>query len=184
MKNPIPEYQPALAKKLNRVAILISAIVLIVIASLRQIHIESTLDFRWLAAFHSSINGLTAIGLLIAYYFIKRKNIRWHKRIMILNIGLSTLFLLSYIIYHVTSPEIKYCHPGNIRTVYLILLASHIILAAFILPIILFTFIRAYTGQIALHKSMARWSFPLWLYIAITGPILYLMLKSCLDVTQ
>ncbi|MEP7320610.1 MAG: DUF420 domain-containing protein [Saprospiraceae bacterium] len=178
--NPIPSYQPQLAKKLNRVALIISLIVLLVIASLRRIHIETSVDFRWLATFHSSVNAFTAIGLLIAYYLIKQKNILWHKRVMIINMCMSVVFLVSYIVYHITTPETPYCHQGNIRPVYFLLLISHIVLAAIILPIVLFTFIRAYTGQIALHRSMARWAFPLWLYIAITGPILYLMLKSCM----
>ena len=180
MNGSIPSYQPNLAKSLNRVAVIVSVIVLLIIASLRQIHINTEINFKWLAGFHSMVNGITALGLIIAYYLIRNKNIVWHKRVMIVNMCLSVLFLVSYIVYHITTPETKYCHPGTIRVVYLSILTSHIILAAVILPVILFTFIRAYTGQIALHRSMARWSFPLWLYIAVTGPVLYLMLKSCM----
>lgn len=180
MKGSIPSYQPALAKSLNRVAVVVSIIVLLIIASLRRIHIDTDLNFKWLAGFHSAVNGITAIGLIIAYCLIKFKNIVWHKRVMIINICLSCLFLVSYIVYHVTTPETRYCYQGTMRTVYLFILATHIVLAAILLPVILFTFIRAYTGQITLHRSMARWSFPLWLYIAVTGPILYLMLKSCM----
>jgi putative membrane protein len=180
MDNIIPKYQPQLAKRLNRIALIVSIIVILVVASLRRLHVDTSIDFSWLAAFHSTLNAITAIGLLLAYYFIKNNNILWHKRLMIANMIFSGLFLLSYIVYHLTTPETKYCHEGGIRYFYLILLATHIILAAVILPVILYTFIRAYTGQIELHKKMAKWAFPLWLYIAITGPVIYLMLRSCM----
>ena len=109
------------------------------------------------------------------------KDISKHKAWMIANMIFSALFLLSYIVYHLTTPETRYCHEGMIRILYFILLISHVVLAAIILPIILFTFLRAYTGQIELHRKMAKWAFPIWLYIAITGPVLYLMLRNCFE---
>lgn len=179
-KSPVPAYNPALAKKLNRIAIVFSVMVVLVVASLRRFHIETTVDFRFLAPLHSSLNALTAFGLLLAYYFIKQKKILWHKRTMILNMILSGLFLLSYIIYHLTTPETRYCHEGYIRYVYFFILITHVILASLILPAVLFTFIRAFTGQIEKHQKLARWTFPVWVYIAVTGPLAYLMLRSCM----
>lgn len=179
-KSPIPAFNPALAKKLNRIAIVFSVIVVLVVASLRRFHIDTTVDFRFLAPLHSSLNALTAIGLLLAYFFIKQKKILWHKRTMILNMILSGLFLVSYIIYHLTTPETRYCHEGNIRYVYFFILITHVILASLILPVVLFTFIRAFTGQIEKHRQLARWTFPVWVYIAVTGPLAYLMLRSCM----
>ena len=113
-----------------------------------------------------------------------------HRTAMMIAFGLSALFLLSYVAYHFTSPEIKFgdsnldgivdvaeaAAVGSTRTAYLILLITHITLAGLILPFILFTFIRAYTGQVERHRKMARWVFPLWLYVAVTGPICYWML--------
>lgn len=181
MNNSIPVLNLDLYKKLKPVAIVFSIIVLIIVASLRKIHVNTEISFRWLAAFHSGMNALTAIGLCIAYYFIKyKKDIGNHKRWMILNMIFSGIFLISYIVYHITTPETKYCGEGILRNIYFILLISHIILAAVIMPIILFTFLRAYTGQIALHKNTARWAFPVWLYIAVSGPVLYLMLMPCM----
>ncbi|MDZ4708999.1 MAG: DUF420 domain-containing protein [Saprospiraceae bacterium] len=176
----IPEYNPRLAKSLNRIAIVFSIIVVLIVASLRKWHIETNFDFRFLAPFHSSLNAITGMGLLLGYYFIRVKNILWHKRIMIFNMCLSGLFLVSYVVYHLTTPETHYCHEGNIRMVYFFILITHVVLATFILPLVLFTFIRAYTGQIILHRKLARWAFPIWLYVAFTGPLAYLMLRSCM----
>ena len=179
-KSPVPAFNPALAKKLNRLAIVFSVIVVLVVASLRRFHIDTAVDFRFLAPLHSSLNALTALGLMLAYYFVKQQKILWHKRIMILNMVLSGLFLISYIIYHLTTPETRYCHVGNIRYVYFFILITHVILASLILPVVLFTFIRAFTGQIEKHRALARWTFPVWLYIALSGPLAYLMLRSCM----
>ena len=113
-----------------------------------------------------------------------------HRKMIYIAFGLSLLFLLSYVTYHITMPETIFgdmdhdgiltdaekLAAGGTRMVYLILLGTHILLAGLILPFILFTFIRAYTNQIAKHRKMARWVFPFWLYVAITGPACYLML--------
>ncbi len=179
--NNIPALNESLYKRLRPIALVFSIIVILMVASLRSIHWETNISFIWLAGFHSTVNAITAIGLILAYYFIKiKKDIKRHKQLMILNIILSGVFLLSYVVYHITTPETKYCFEGNIRYLYFVLLATHIILAAIIMPVVIFTFLRAYTGFIPLHKKMARWAFPVWLYVAITGPILYLMLRPCM----
>lgn len=113
-----------------------------------------------------------------------------HRNAMYLAIGLSALFLLSYVAYHFTTPETVFgdmnhdgivdaaelAAVGSMRTAYLVLLLSHITLAGLIFPFILFTFIRAYTGQFEKHRKMAKWVWPIWFYVAVTGPIVYLML--------
>lgn len=181
-----------LAKKLNRIAWVVTATVLLLVGLMRKVKIElpEGLDFSFLPPFHASVNALTAVVLLVAFYFIKQKNITAHRKAIYVAMGLSVLFLLSYVAYHFTSPEIKFgdinldgivdpseaAQVGGTRTVYLLLLITHISLAGLILPFILFTFIRAYTGQIDKHRRMAKWVFPLWLYVAVTGPICYLML--------
>ncbi len=170
-----------LAKKLNRLAWVVTIVVLLLVGLMRRVKIPlpDGWDFGFLPPVHATLNALTAVVLIIAYYFIRRKQVENHRRAIYVAMGLSVLFLLSYVTYHFTTPETLYCGEGNIRILYFILLITHIVLAALILPFILFTFIRAYTGQIERHRKMARWVFPLWLYVAITGPICYLMLMPC-----
>ncbi|MFT4758610.1 MAG: putative membrane protein [Paraglaciecola sp.] len=179
-----------LAKKLNIAAWIVSAVVLALVVAMRKISLDFGIDFTFLPPLYSILNALTAVFLMSGLYQIKQKNIANHQRLMNVAVILSALFLLCYVLYHITTPETKYgdvnydgvvdeaelLELGGMRTVYLILLITHIVLAAVILPFILFTYIRAYTNQIVKHRKMARWVFPFWLYVAVTGPILYLML--------
>lgn len=170
-----------LAKKMNRIAWVLTVVVLLLVGLMRRVKISlpEGWDFSFLPPFHASVNALTAVVLLIAYYFIRKKEVEKHRKAIYVAMGLSVLFLLSYVTYHFTTPDTLYCGEGNIRIAYFALLITHVILAALILPFILFTFIRAYTGQIERHRKMAKWVFPLWLYVAVTGPICYLMLMPC-----
>lgn len=181
-----------LAKQMNTAAWVVTGAVLLLVGLMRRVKIPipEGWDFSFLPPFHATLNALTAVVLLAAFYFIKQKNIQAHRRSIYVALGLSVLFLLSYVAYHFTTPETIFgdanhdgslspeelAAAGSARTWYLVLLLSHIVLAALILPFILFTFIRAYTGQVERHRRMARWVFPIWLYVAITGPIAYYML--------
>jgi len=171
----------ALEKKLNKFAWLLTAVVLILIGLMRrpEFKIKTDIDFTFLPAFHAGVNALTAIVLVIALIFIKQKNIKAHRYSIYTAMVLSVVFLLSYVTYHFTSEEVRYCFEGTSKTIYLLLLISHIVLAGVSLPLILLTFIRAYTGQYDRHRKMARWVFPMWLYVAITGPVCYMMLRPC-----
>jgi len=144
-----------------------------------EFKIATDIDFSFLPPFHASVNAMTAIVLMAALYFIKQKNIVAHQRAIYTALGLSALFLLSYVVYHFTTEETRYCFDGGIRKIYFFLLITHVVLAGGILPFILLTFVRGYTGQYERHKKMARWVYPLWLYVAFTGPICYLMLRPC-----
>ena len=182
-----------LEKKLNVAAWIITVVVLGLVGMMRRIKITMPegLDLGFLPPFHATLNALTAVVLLIAFYYIKQKKVQQHRNAIYVAIVLSVLFLLSYVAYHFTTPETLFGdinHDGvldelekaavaGIRPFYLVLLLSHIALAAGIFPFILFTFIRAYTNQIERHRKMARWVFPLWLSVAITGPICYFMLS-------
>lgn len=166
----------ALAKKLNRIAWIVSAVLVLFIGAMRRIKIDTDIDFSFLPPFHASVNALTAVVLLIAFYYIKQKNITAHRNAIYLAFALSVVFLLSYVLYHITSEPTLYGGEGTMRYIYFFLLITHVVLAAVILPFTLFTFIRAYTGQIERHRKMAKWVYPLWLYVAVTGPICYLML--------
>ncbi len=170
----------SLVKKLDRIAVVITIVVIGVVVALREIPPVSgdvfPFDIHILPALHAMLNSMTAVALLAAVYFIKQKNVKLHQRSIYVAMGLSALFLISYITYHFATEPTKFGGEGTIKLIYLILLLTHIVSAAIILPFILFTFIRGYTMQIAAHKRIAKWTFPIWLYVAITGPICYLML--------
>ena len=167
-----------LAKRLELFAWIISAIVLILVGMMRQVEkIDIGTELTFLPAFHAILNSLAAVCLTIAYFFIRKKNVQMHRRFIYGAISLSVLFLLSYVLYHFTHDETRFGGEGLIRMVYLVLLLTHIALAAISFPFILFTFIRGYTGQYQRHRKMAKWIFPIWLYVTITGPICYLMLR-------
>ena len=170
---------PSLAKKMDRWAYLVSIIVFICVLMMRRVKIDLGVDFSFLPPFHASLNAITALILIVALYFVKNNQIEAHRKAMTLALGFSFIFLCSYVLYHFTTPETRYCGEGNIRIVYFVLLISHIILAAIVLPLILLTFIRGYTGLVARHKRLAKWVFPIWLYVAISGPVVYLMLRPC-----
>jgi putative membrane protein len=165
-----------LEKKLNTVAYIVSAVVLLLVGMMRRYKIDLGVDFSFLPPFHATLNALTAVILLVALYFIKNGQVANHRKAIYLAMVTSGLFLLSYVLYHFTTPETKYGGTGVLRMVYFFLLLTHIFLAAISLPFILLTFNQAYTDQYERHRKMARWVFPIWLYVAITGPICYLML--------
>lgn len=166
-----------LAKKLNRAAIVLSGVVVLLVALMGRYKIDTDIDFSFLPPLYSTMNALAAVSLLFSFYFIKNKNVAAHKKANFTALTLSILFLLGYVLYHITTPSTSYGGEGTMKYIYFFLLISHIILATVTLPFILFTFIRAYTGQIEKHRKMAKWVFPLWLYVAVTGPVVYLMLR-------
>lgn len=168
-----------LEKKLNRYAWVVSFVVFLLVVMTRRFKIDTDIDFSFLPPFYSIVNGLSAILLIAALWAIKRGMGDLHRRLINICMVLGALFLLSYVLYHITTEETLYCGVGAIRYVYFFFLITHIILAGVILPFILFTYIRAYTNQFDRHKAMARWVFPFWLYVALTGPIIYLMLMPC-----
>ena len=177
LNSPKPNLK--LASKLNKWAWVISGAIFLVVVFMRRIKIDTDIDFTFLPPIYSALNGLTALVLVAAFYLIKNGRIVQHRNAMTAAMILSMLFLFGYVIYHITTPETLFCKEGNIRYVYFFLLITHIILAAVILPFILFTYIRAFTHQFDKHVKMAKWVFPLWLYVAITGPVLYMMLHPC-----
>jgi putative membrane protein len=144
----------------------------------------------YLPKLNALLNGTCSVLLLISLYFIKQKNITMHKRINILTFCLSSLFLVSYILFHYLNPETKFgdlngdgilspeemAAVGSVRTIYLIILTSHIILAAGVLPLILLSFYRGLQMQVEKHKKLVRWTFPIWLYVTVTGVIVYFMI--------
>jgi putative membrane protein len=133
--------------------------------------------FAFLPALNALLNGLSAVALLIGYTFIRARRIAAHRAAMMTAFGFSTLFLVSYIFHHALHGDVRYPAHAALRSIYLPLLASHILLAIVALPLILVTFFFSLTGRISQHRKVARWTFPLWLYVSITGVITYAMLR-------
>ena len=169
----------ALAKKLNLAVYAISFAVLLLVGMMRQIKIPLPegyhLDF--LPAVHAGLNSAVALLLVSALVAIKKGSVPTHKLCINLAMLCSAAFLLCYVAYHFTTPETKYGGEGLSWYVYIILLASHIVLAAVSFPFILYTWVLGYTNQFARHRKFAKYVFPIWLYVAITGPVCYLMLR-------
>jgi len=126
---------------------------------------------------HAIINAICSILLVLSLRAIKQKKIELHKKINITAFALSALFLISYVTYHFFVPETKFGGEGGIRTVYYIILVSHIILAALVLPLILISFWYGLQNKIVQHKKITRFSYPIWLYVTITGVVVYLMIS-------
>jgi putative membrane protein len=137
----------------------------------------SSTQYAFLPALNAILNGLAAISLLVGYTFIRARRIRQHRAAMITAFIFSSLFLVSYILHHALHGDIRYPAQAAFRTFYLWLLASHIILAIVALPLILVTFFFSLSGRIPQHRKVARWTFPLWLYVSVTGVITYVMLR-------
>jgi putative membrane protein len=134
-------------------------------------------QYAFLPALNALLNGLSATALLIGYTFIRARRIQPHRAAMITAFGFSTLFLVSYILHHTLHGDVRYPAHAALRSVYLPLLASHIILAVVALPLVLVTFFFSLSGRIPQHRKVARWTFPLWLYVSVTGVVTYMMLR-------
>ena len=135
-------------------------------------------NFAFLSAVNAFFNGISALFLLQGFLFIKRKKIKAHKICMTVAFISSTIFLCSYVVYHYFHGSIPYVGQGIVKYVYFFILITHIILSVIVLPIILFTFYFALKQRYSLHKKIAKYTFPIWLYVSITGIIIYFMLKS------
>lgn len=129
-----------------------------------------------LPAVNALLNSLTAVALLVGFYFIRQKNVLAHRAAMLTAFGLGGLFLVSYVAYHSQVESTHYLGTGAMRYVYFGLLLTHISLAAVTVGLVLFTLYFALTGQYAKHRRIARWTFPIWLYVSVTGVIVYFMI--------
>jgi len=166
-------------KNLNRIAWVITVIIWLLVGAMRRYKFDIDADLSFLAGLNALFNTGVTIALLSAFYFIKQKRIEAHRRSIYVAMILSAGFLLSYVGYHFTTEEIPFCKEGTLRLIYYFILFSHIILAGLSLPFILLTFIRGYMGDYMTHRKMAKWVFPIWLYVAATGPIVYFFLLPC-----
>jgi putative membrane protein len=131
----------------------------------------------FLPALNAIMNGICSLLLLLSLYFIKRKQIAIHKKLNIAAFTLSSLFLVSYIIFHSTGIKTTYGATGAIRYIYYSILITHIILAALVLPLVLMSFQSGLQMQVQKHRKLVRWTYPIWLYVTVTGVIVYLMIS-------
>lgn len=175
---------------LRKWIIAVSIVIPIAVAALFGIKIEGV-DFSFLPPIYATINGITAILLLLALYFIKNGKVQLHQKTIQVALGLSVLFLLCYVAYHMTSDSTKYgdvnhnkivsekeaLAVASTRLMYIILLFSHILLSIAVIPLVLFTYLHAWEGNYQKHKKWAKFAFPIWLYVAVTGVVVYLMIS-------
>ncbi len=169
--------QTAEEKKYNKWIVILSIVIPVVVAVLFGVKIPNVEPMRFLPPIYASINGLTALVLVIAFLAIKNKKIKLHEGLMKFAIILSVSFLFMYIAYHMTSDSTKFGGEGNIKYVYYFVLLTHIVLSIIIIPFVLITYVRAITKNFERHKKIARVTFPLWLYVAVSGVIVYLMIS-------
>ncbi|MEZ0450265.1 DUF420 domain-containing protein [Sphingobacterium thalpophilum] len=168
-------------KKYSKWIWLLSIVIPLVVAILFSVNLQklgyNVKPLTFLPPIYATINGITAILLVWAVAAIKNGNKSLHERLVKVCIGCSLAFLAMYVAYHMTSIETKYGGEGILRPIYFFILISHILLSIIIIPFVLFTFVRGISGSYARHKKLARITYPMWLYVAVTGVIVYLMIS-------
>ncbi len=178
-------------RSITIVSIVVFVLVIILNRKLIPVTISTPSYIYFFPKLNAIINGTCTVLLLLSLYFIKQKNIAAHKKINILTFGLSALFLISYVVFHYFAPETKFGDldnngivsdqekvvAGNLRYVYYVVLITHIVLAAAVLPLILLSFFRGLKMQVERHKKLVRWSYPIWLYVTSSGVVVYLMIS-------
>jgi putative membrane protein len=163
-------------KKYRKLIIVLSVVIPLAVAALFGIKIPGY-DFSFLPPIYASINGLTALLLIAALIAIKNGNVALHKKIMTACLMFSATFLVLYVLYHITSESTPFGGEGAIRNVYFFILISHIILSIAIIPLVLFTYVKALAERFDQHRKLAKITWPIWFYVALTGVIVYVMIS-------
>ncbi|MDH3698562.1 MAG: DUF420 domain-containing protein [Flavobacteriaceae bacterium] len=163
--------------RVNRLINVVSIIIPVVVAALFGIKIPDVEPLTFLPPIYASINAATAVLLLFAVWAIKNKHPSLHQKLMTSCVILSGLFLLMYVAYHMTSESTSYGGEGILRPLYFFILVSHILLSIAVVPLVLKTYARGYLKQFDKHKKLAKITFPIWLYVAISGVVVYLMIS-------
>lgn len=164
-------------KKYNKWVVLLSIAIPLVVAVLFGVKIPNVEPLTFLPPIYATINALTALILVLAFNAIRKKNIKLHKTLMTTAIVLSCIFLVMYVAYHMTSDSTKYGGEGALKYIYYFILITHIILSIVVIPFVLITYVRAITNNIERHKKIAKITFPLWFYVAISGVLVYIMIS-------
>jgi putative membrane protein len=164
-------------KKYNKLIVVLSVAIPLVVAALFGIKIPNVEPLTFLPPIYASINAFTAVILVIAFWAITNKKIKLHQRLMQTAIICSVLFLVMYVAYHMTSDSTKYGGEGVLKYVYYTILITHIVLSVVVIPFVLITYVRAMTQNFVMHKKIARITFPIWLYVAVSGVLVYIMIS-------
>jgi putative membrane protein len=164
-------------KKAKRAINGVSVLIPIVVAVLFGVRIPNVEALSFLPPIYATINGVTAVLLIAALWAIKNGKRSLHNTLMNVAIACSLAFLVMYVAYHMTSDSTPYGGEGFMRGVYFFILISHIVLSIVVIPFVLHTYLRGYLGEYQEHKKLARYTFPIWLYVAVTGVVVYLMIS-------
>tara|TARA_B100000242_G_scaffold294207_1_gene275473 strand:- start:2907 stop:3422 length:516 start_codon:yes stop_codon:yes gene_type:complete len=165
------------SKKYRPLVIAVSVLVPIVVAILFTVRIPNAEPLTFLPPIYAGINALTSLLLIAALYFIKNGQRMIHEALMKVCIGLSLIFLVMYIAYHMTTDPTPFGGEGVIKYMYYFILISHILLSIVVIPLVLTSYTRAISSEFISHKKISRITFPVWLYVAVTGVIVYLMIS-------
>ncbi len=160
----------------QKLIIALSIVIPLAVAVLFKVKIEG-FNFSFLPPIYATINGLTSLLLVVALIAIKRKNFKLHEGVMKVCIALSAAFLVMYVAYHMTSDPTEFGGDGFIKYIYYFILISHILLSVAVIPLVMFTFVRALSQNFDRHKKLAKITFPIWLYVAVTGVVVYIMIS-------
>jgi len=170
----------SLEQKFNKFIVIVSILIPVVVALLFSVklidfgfHVE---PLSFLPPIYATINGITAVVLIAGVLAIKNGKRKLHKQLMTTAIALSVAFLVMYVAYHMTSESTKFGGEGIIRPIYFFILISHILLSIAVIPLVLITYVRALANKFDKHKKIAKITFPIWLYVAVTGVVVYLMI--------
>ncbi len=164
----------------TRVIWIVSVAVWLLVGAMRrlpEIPLPPTIDLSGLPMLHATLNSVAAVCLVLALVSIKRGAVGWHRRWINIAMGCSAVFLVSYVVYNLTQGDTHYGGEGWMRSVYFVVLITHIILAALVLPFVLKAWLLGQANRRTQHRRLVKWVFPIWLYVAISGPVCYLMLR-------
>jgi len=171
----------SIEKRFNAFIIVVSILIPVVVAILFGVKLKefgyNVQPLSFLPPIYATINGVTAVVLVAAVLSIKDGRVALHKKLMTIAILLSIVFLVMYVAYHMTSESTKFGGEGIIRPIYYFILISHILLSVAVIPLVLISYVRALAEKFDTHKKIAKITFPIWLYVAVTGVIVYLMIS-------
>lgn len=171
----------SLEQKFSKLIIIVSILIPVVVAILFNVKLKdlgyNVEPLSFLPPIYATINGITAVVLVAGVLAIKNGKRQLHKQLMTTAIALSVAFLVMYVAYHMTTDSTKFGGDGMIRNVYFIILISHILLSIAVIPLVLITYVRALAEKFDKHKKIAKITFPIWLYVAVTGVVVYLMIS-------
>ena len=171
----------ALEQKYNKWIVLLSIVIPVAVAVLFKVKLKDfgfdVTPLSFLPPIYATVNGITALLLIAAVMSIKKGNKKRHELLMKLAIGCSVAFLVMYVAYHMTADSTKFGGEGILKYVYFFILITHIVLSIAVIPLVLITYVRALSNKFDKHKKIAKITFPIWLYVAVTGVVVYLMIS-------